>query len=327
MGYLRIAEFGYHEACALAGNITPLRLFPLYPMLVKVLSFVLFRNYPAAAILASSICALAASVFLWKLTSMDENEETAYRTLLFMLIFPGSFFLVACYAESLFLLTLLAATYQARRGKWFWAGLFGMLCSLAHPTGVLVALFLTFEYMKQKEFSFKRVGLNVCSLVMAPLGVFFYMAYLYSAHGSPFLFITAQKIAIQREFSVFIYRPVWRAIRVIANNAAANPVAAVTAINLALLSFFIFLTVMAAHRMRSTYTFFMAAFLAALLMTDSRSFPLVSMSRLLLPLFPAFILTARADKHFIVESLYVTSSTLLLGVLGAVFSSGVFFVA
>lgn len=326
LGYLRIAQFGYHGACSIAGNITPLRLFPLYPLLVRVLSYVFFGNLLAAGIFISSACTFAALIFLWKLVSMDEREEIADRTLLLLLVFPGSIFLAACYSESLFLLTLLASVYEARRGRWVRAGVYGMFCSLAHPTGILATLFLSFEYLKQRGFSVRRVRLSACSLILVPLGSVFYMIYLYCAHGNPFLFINAQEMAVQRGFNILLYRPLLRAIRVMANNPLTEPISAITTVNLMLLILFIFLTVMAIRGLRSTYAFVMAVFIAVILMTDSRSFPLVSMSRMLLPLFPAFILPARVRDIFF-RGLYVACSSLLLGLLGAVFSSGRFFVA
>jgi hypothetical protein len=325
--YLRIAEFGYKGACSMGGNIMALRLFPLYPLLVRGLSYLTFGNYLAASILVNFISTLIMLFCLWKLLLMDEEESKAYRTIIYLLVFPGAVFLAAAYSEALFLLTLVASVYEARRGRWLGAGIWGMLCALTRPAGVLVALVIAWEYLKQRGFAFRQIRADAFSLLLIPLGSFFYMGYLWSAYGDPLIFTQAQEIAHQREFSIMIYRPVVRAVRVIANRPFLDSMNAITILNLSLLVLFICLAFYGIFKLRSTYTVLLAVFLLAILALDSHTYPLVGMCRYVLPLFPAFLLLARAGDRETFNGLYMVFSTLLLGVLTAVFALGIFFIA
>ena len=69
----------------------------------------------------------------YRLVEEDFDQERAYRTVLYLSVFPTSFFLAAAYNESLFLCFSLLSFYEMRHGRWWLAGLFGFLAGLTRP--------------------------------------------------------------------------------------------------------------------------------------------------------------------------------------------------
>jgi Gpi18-like mannosyltransferase len=170
--------------------------FPLYPLVARLLSFVLPGAYVTrlafAAILVSNAAALAAAILLYKLARLDENRRTAARAVMYLLIFPMSFFLSTVYSESLFLALLLAVFYAARLGKWREVGVVGFLLALTRPTGVEVLLPLAIEYWDSHGRDIRRFRLNFFWLLAIPLGLLAFCLFLGFSFHDPLAFMEAQ---------------------------------------------------------------------------------------------------------------------------------------
>ena len=69
-------------------------------------------------------------ILLYKLAEQEVGEQTAWRSMWYISIFPTAFFLLAAYTEAPFLLFAIAALYCARKGKWNLAGIMALLASL-----------------------------------------------------------------------------------------------------------------------------------------------------------------------------------------------------
>jgi hypothetical protein len=141
--FLRIAEHGYRS------NDGSAAFFPLFPMLMRALSWVLGGRPLAAGLIISNVAALGATVMLYELTRTELSERTARASVLFLTFFPTAFFLVAPYSESLFLFLALVSLYAARRSKWWVAGMAGALAALTRNLGVLLAVPLAIEAVHQ----------------------------------------------------------------------------------------------------------------------------------------------------------------------------------
>jgi hypothetical protein len=141
--FLRIATAGYTEGDGSAA------FFPLYPLLIRVVSPLLGGHPLAAGLLVSNAAFLGALVVLYFLTSSEFDERIARRTVLYLAIFPTAFFFLAPYSESLFLLLVVASLWGARRGKWPLAGLAGALAGATRNVGVLLILPLVVEGILQ----------------------------------------------------------------------------------------------------------------------------------------------------------------------------------
>jgi len=193
--YLTIVRDGYiYNPANIADPSTNVAFFPLYPLLIWLLGST-GLSYKAAAAIISNLCALGFSFMLFKLLSMDFSPSDSKRAVIYVLIFPVSFFFSAVYTESLFLLLTVSSFYFARKSNWLAAGVLGGLSALARPTGFLLFLPLAFEYLYQKRFDLRQVRPNVLALLLVPLGVLLFMAYCQAQFGDALAFAhsTAQR--------------------------------------------------------------------------------------------------------------------------------------
>jgi len=139
--YIGIAEFGYDGQVLF--SVWP----PLYPFLIKVISTI-FQPPILAAIIVSNLFFITAITLLLKLVSEIFDGNIAQKSILCLLLFPASFFLIAPYTESLFLTLNLAVIYLSRKKEWLFAGLLSALAALTRVQGVLLVLPIFIEGMQ-----------------------------------------------------------------------------------------------------------------------------------------------------------------------------------
>ena len=108
--FLRIADAGYRTTDGSAA------FFPGYPLAIRAVSVALGGRPLAASLLVSNATLLAAMCVLYFLTASELSERHARRTILYLAVFPTSFFLFAPYSESLFLL-LSVTSFWATAGR------------------------------------------------------------------------------------------------------------------------------------------------------------------------------------------------------------------
>jgi hypothetical protein len=94
-------------------------------------------------------------------------------------VFPTSFFLLAPYSESLFLLLALLCLWGARRGRWAVAGLAGAAASATRNVGVLLAVPLAVEAVHQwlERRSVRRLLVSLAWSAVVVAGVGAYLLY------------------------------------------------------------------------------------------------------------------------------------------------------
>lgn len=169
--FVRIATLGYYTKDASA-------FFPLYPILIHLVTLVV-RHPVIAAMLIANVANLGVLLVLYRLVAEDFGEELAARSVLYLAIFPTAFFLAAGYSEALFLLFVLAAFYLMRRRRWWLAGLVMFLATLTRSTGVVLVVPFCYEYLRQRDFQWRKIRLNVLSVASVGLAVLLYSAYCY----------------------------------------------------------------------------------------------------------------------------------------------------
>jgi Gpi18-like mannosyltransferase len=139
--YLIIAEAGYANPGL---TVWP----PLYPLLIRLFSFV-FTPPVLAALVISSLATWVAFFLLYLLVTHSHNETTAKNTLFLYTVYPFAFFLVAGYTESLFLALVIGCFLLARKKDWLWAGVLAGLATLTRNQGILLSAVLLWEGMLQ----------------------------------------------------------------------------------------------------------------------------------------------------------------------------------
>jgi hypothetical protein len=144
--YLTIAHSGYdHDPARTA-------FFPLYPLAMHGLGVVIGSDL-IAGVLISLVAFAIALVLLYRLTALELDAPVARITVLLVAFCPMAYLFSAVYSESLFLALSLGCIWQARMGRWAWAGLLGALAAAERNSGVLliVPLVLLFLYGPRQD--------------------------------------------------------------------------------------------------------------------------------------------------------------------------------
>ena len=100
--YLNLAQNGY------ANQTASLAFYPFWPFLVRAAAPLFGGNSTLAALVLANLLSTFALVMVHRLVARRFDEAVAHRTLVLLLIFPGSLFLCLPYTESLFLLLCVA---------------------------------------------------------------------------------------------------------------------------------------------------------------------------------------------------------------------------
>ncbi len=174
--YLSIATLGY------GGRAVATAFFPLYPLVVR-----LFGGTDVSGILVSFACFLAGSWLIYQIARRELGPDAAWYTIVALAFFPSSFYFTAVYPEALVLLLSAAALYLLSLGRIGWAALLAGIASAASVDGVLIGLPILLTLYQQR-----RPWREWLSLLLVPLGLLAYMAYLFFAFGSPLTFQHAQ---------------------------------------------------------------------------------------------------------------------------------------
>jgi len=193
--YLRIADEGYSFT---PGKPSSVGFFPLYPLLIWLLSAAV-GNAPIVAVVISNSALLAAGLLLNALIRLDHRDEAISCAAVMLLMFsPVSFFFSSAYSESTFLLLSIGAFLAARRGNWLVACLCGGALAATRNVGVLIAIPLFLEYVRQvwkpgaglKPFLSPRILL----FSLIPTGLILFLLFNYLKFGDPFAYVKATAV-------------------------------------------------------------------------------------------------------------------------------------
>jgi hypothetical protein len=183
--YLFIAEHGYLPRPVL------LPFFPLYPALIR-LGAAFVGSYLGSAFVVSTLASLVLAVLFARLAVLDLDAPLAERAVLFLFIFPTSYFLHIGYTESLFLALAVGSILSARRGLWLWAGVCGALAALTRVNAIVLVPVLAYEawaeYRTRRRFNWEWLAIGA---VLAGLAA--YLVLNWAVAGDPFAFLTFQR--------------------------------------------------------------------------------------------------------------------------------------
>ncbi len=301
--YLDISRKGY--------DIHQQAFFPFYPSLIKRLAPLLGGRDLLAGVLLSNFCLLAMLYFLYRLVLLDYKEAVARRSLIFLLVFPTSFFLSAVYNESLFLLLAVLSFYGARKGKWLLAGIAGALASYTRFVGVFIFPALLYEWWQQKTDKPRIKYQSLLPLLLIPLGLLNYMKFLWKNYQDPLLFLHAQPyFGVGRSGGkiILLYQVFWRYWKMILTTRADILYFTVWLELIAAIGFLFLLILSYQRKIRPAYLIFAA--LAYLTPTFSGTFS--SLPRYVLVLFPCFIYLGTIKSKILSRSLLIVFSLLLI---------------
>jgi hypothetical protein len=317
--FAQIAHHGYAS-----GAGTP-AFYPLYPAALAVLGRVFAGQYVFAGIVIALACAAVSFVLLRRLTALELGEDVASRATLVLAIFPLSFFLQAVYSESLFLLLAIATFYFARTERWALGAAALALSFLTRPTAIALwigALILAWRSPLRRR--------ALVWIIPTPLAFAAFPILLKWQTGDALAFIHAEKYW-HRSFSAL--GPLGGIIdgakaaghgihAIIATstppdwtypaNLNLKETAAVNVESFAWLVLFLALTVVVWRVLGAAYGAYAAVSLAIPLAEPWNVFPLFSLPRFGLVIFPFFMVLGLLARTRVRFTALVACSTLLL---------------
>lgn len=187
--YLNIVRDGY-QADLVSGAYSNVAFPPLYPLIVRLLSWPIPGSEGIVAILVSNLAFLAALALLVRLGTPYLGRRRAAIAAGLLVIYPFASVFGMAYSESLFLLLMVAAFLAAERGHRAWAGIFLALTVLCRLQGIALVLPLLILMLRQDEWR-PRPALGW--LALGPLAGAVFLAYIAVVTGTPTAFLDAQQ--------------------------------------------------------------------------------------------------------------------------------------
>ncbi len=292
--FLRIAEHGY--------SATEAAFYPLFPALVGGVGRALGGHYVLAGILLSLLATLGSFVLLERIAEQRLGGNGGRRAVLYLALFPAALFLQAVYSESLFLFLCLAAFVLAERGRVAGAGLALGLAILTRPAGLALVPPLVLIARRRSW------RLTTAFPIAAA-----YPLLLWRELGDPWAFAHAEGTWHRHLSHAGPLGGIWDALRAgwagveqLASGSNAHVYWTAVAptdsaplrtavLNLELLGFlvlFVVLAVIAWREFGAPYGLFAALSLALPLSVPSSRWPLLSLPRFGLVVFPFFLALA-----------------------------------
>ena len=320
-GYLAIAMHGYD-------TLPKIGFFPLYSMVIKCI-LLLIHNPLLAGAIVSNLAGLVLLVVLYRLVQEDFGHVRAYRTVLYLSLFPAAFFLAAAYTESLFLCLSVLAFYSLRRGRWWLAGLFGFLACLTRLAGILMLLPFFYEYLRQHHFSIKAIRFDILSSLLLPAGIGLFALYCYFRFSDPLAFAHVQQAFWGHQLHVPGYgmylsiKSILHSSGILSFQALRNSIDLGADLFILLLIVLSFFGPWKIPQPLWAYTIYAVTFYLFLqLFPINDPFPLESNARYMLEIFPAFVVLAGLGKNRMLNMNYLLISGAMLFFLLTQFLTG-----
>ncbi|MGI5840940.1 MAG: hypothetical protein ACOX6N_01900 [Patescibacteria group bacterium] len=184
--------------------------FPLYPLIIRFLSRALNSNPLVTAIIFSNL-ALILSVYLtYRLLKLIKIQN-AFLSIIFLLLFPTSFYFSAVYTESLFLLLFISSLLFFYSKKPLLAASFALLSSLTRVNGVFLAIPFLLDYLFSQKKSLKQLV-----LILSPfIGLSLYCLYLYHSTGDPINFVNSIPVYGRQTTPTIFPQVIYRYIKIL----------------------------------------------------------------------------------------------------------------
>lgn len=292
--FTHIATYGYDAPYRMA-------FFPLFPLLEHALA-VIVQDPFIAGLLISNVATLGMFMVFYRLVAEDFSREQAWRSVLYLAIFPMAFFFAAAYNESLFLLFSMLSFYAMRKGHWWLAGLAALFASLTRSIAVCLFVPFAYEYLRQHDFQWRKIRSDVVSIVGVIGGVVVFMVYGYIAFHDALAFSHAQAVwdrHITFPWTIFI-----RSLSIIKHSGVLSFFSIHTLLDLSAVLFILALLLLTfigpwkLDRSIWSYGFYaVTVYLFLILVPEGGNFPVASMGRFMLEIFPAFVVLAAIGKR------------------------------
>ena len=190
--YHFIAQDGYTmDHGANSPGATAYAFFPVLPLLMRAVAAVTGLRLLEAGLLVTNLCFIATLAYLHRyVLLLGYSRGVAMLAVALLCVAPQSFVFSAVYTESVFVLLLIAAMFHLRREDYVRAGIGAALLSATRANGIFFVVFAL-------VWSIERFGWRsllrpwnqaeaYIPILLAPLGLFAWWAYCWSATGDAF---------------------------------------------------------------------------------------------------------------------------------------------
>ena len=307
--YERIATLGYRQGDP---SVT---FFPLYPLLMRVMSIPLRGDLTLSGLLVSGFAYIAAIAGLYRLVAHDFAELVARRAVLYLSVFPAAFFFFAPFSEASFLCLAIWTILLARERKWGWAGIAAFLVGLTRAQGALLIFPLAWEI-----FQLWRVRRQFFpELLVAPMPAYSALAfYAYTTVETSWNAFQAQTIwGIKTRLPWVVIEASWRYLRQRAD--------VIETFNLFTLLAATLLLLLGLRALPFSYLLFGVPQLLVVSVRQMYFSPLMATTRYAAVIFPIFVLLALwGNRSRRLHYSWLLVSTLLLALLLCAYLTGLF---
>jgi hypothetical protein len=198
--YVGIARFGYRFFRP--GRQSPVAFFPAYPLGMRFLGWLVGGPLVAGFVLTVA-CGLGVAVLFHRWCVAKLGPGKARLALGLLLVYPFAFYLMgAVYADALFLLAALAAFLAVENDRPVLAGLAGVVATASRPVGPALVLALWVVLLERRGVfaqlrsrggglagAWRWLGPADAGLLLAPLGLVAYCAFLWVKFRNPLAFL------------------------------------------------------------------------------------------------------------------------------------------
>jgi len=196
--YVGIAKHGYRFFHP--NRQSPVAFFPAYPMTMRYLGR-LVGGPLVAGFLLTLACGLGSAVLFHRWCVEKMGPARARLALLLLLLYPFAFYLMgAVYGDAFFLVATLVAFLALEHDRPVLAGLAGLVATASRPVGAALVLGMWILYLERtgvlarvREGGWsglrQRVRPADAGLLLAPLGLVGFCAFLWLRFGRPFAFL------------------------------------------------------------------------------------------------------------------------------------------
>ncbi len=191
--YLRLAAHGYPNA--VVHHQSTLGFFPLYPLLIRAVSWFGSISLAAGALLISFAGGLASVVLVHRLATQWWGERAGRRAALVFAIFPGSIVFSMAYSEGVAIPLVLGCLLALSSERWLVAGLLAGVATAVEPVAMVlipVAVLASARKLHAAGWGDRSARKSLLAPLLAPVGVGAFGVFLWAWTGTPFAAYIAQ---------------------------------------------------------------------------------------------------------------------------------------
>lgn len=176
-----------HEVQTISGGA----FFPVYPLLIKMLSLNGFFDSAKTGILINQVMFI---ITIYILTLYLYNKKLAENDIKFaallLAVSPINQYVISTYAEPTMLLFSILGLYALQNNKYYWASACAGILSGTKAVGGSLAIIILLDYfIKKRKFSYHVVVQSLISVS----GILLYSLYCYKTTGNFLNYIEAEK--------------------------------------------------------------------------------------------------------------------------------------